>query len=71
MNRDTELPTGLGLVGVPHTGFLGMLGAESALSAALSRHFHCLLSVSPLSVSQQAESEMPWGWGPPAKDLTH
>ena len=25
----------------------------------------------PLSVSQQAESEMPWGWGPPAKGLTH
>lgn len=68
-----ERPTGLGLGGgrgVPHTGFLGKLGAESALSAALSRHFHCLLSVSALSVSQ-AESEMPWGWGPPAKGLTH
>lgn len=42
--------------------FLGELGCESALSAALSWHFHCLLSVI-LSVSQQAESVKPWGWG--------
>lgn len=39
--------------------------------STLSRHFHCLLSIDLLSVSQQAESEMPWGWGPPAKGLTH
>lgn len=56
---------------MPPIGFLGKLGAESTLSAALSWHFHCLLSVSPPSVSQQAESEMPWGRGPPAKGLTH
>lgn len=42
--------------------FLGELGGESALGAALAWHFHCLLSVT-LSVSQQAESELPRGWG--------
>lgn len=52
-------------------GLEGDLCQEPALDAALSRHFHCLSSVSPLSVSQQAESEVPWGWGPPAKGLTH
>lgn len=35
------------------------------------RHFHCLLSVCPLSISQQAESEVLRGWGLPAKGLTH
>ena len=43
MRRDAEGPTGLGLEGA--------LCQEPALGAALSRHFHCLLSVSPLSVS--------------------
>ena len=52
-------------------GLEGDLCQEPALDAALSRHFHCLSSVSPLSVSQQAESEVPRGWGPPAKGLTH
>lgn len=61
MRRDAEGPTGLGLEDA--------LCQEPALGAALSRHFHSLLSVSPQPL--QAESEVLWGWGPPAKGLTH
>lgn len=63
VRTDTEGPGGPG----PE----GDLCQEPALGAALSRHFHCLLSVGRLSVSQQAESEALRGWGPPAKGLTH
>lgn len=57
--------------GPPGPGLEDDLCQEPALGAALSRHFHCLLSVGPLSVSHQAESEVLRGWGPPAKGLTH
>lgn len=58
IRRDMEGPAGLGLR--RHlTRVSGEARGVVCLSATPSRHFHCLLSIGPLTVSQQAESEMP------------